>query len=263
MIINMDKNEFSLSFLRHGPKKEVEEKEIILEDSGLTSEQQTKWKEAMENLGFDKVELSYKALPAIEKKANEIFEALPEKALLIFFSTEYPRNKMTTELLMNEVMDISKKSHKDIRVAYFFETPEEKQNLNSFGKNLSADMMPLMAEEMKKQDTKDAELVEKYFVHGGHLTIPGEDEMVKSAANKDLAKGEDSYLRQRGKLFREQYDKLKKDFADQKMPVFFFGVTHHSAIIAADAEFNGRNKYKTADEIPKPLSLWRIQDKKE
>ena len=261
----MDKNfgGFNLDFMRHGPKKEVEEKEINLEDSRLTEEQKIKWKKAMNDLDFEKVELSYEALPAIEEKAKEIFEALPEKSLLVFLSTDYPRNKMTAELLMNELMDLAQKTAKDIRVSSFLETPEEKQNPESFGSNLRGNMMPLIEEELREKDSQDEELIEKYFIHGGNLTIPGEDELVKTVANKDLARGENSYLRKRGKLFRKQYEELKKDFSNEKIPVFFFGVTHHSAIIALDAEFNDRNEYKTADEIPKPLSLWRAQDKKE
>ncbi len=260
----MNKNkpeQFNLSFVRHGKKGEIGERDVDLENSGLTPQQQDKWKQAVELLELKKVELDFEALPEIEKKANEIIKSLPKEALLIFLSTDFSRNRLTTELLMNEILEATKTENKDIRVAYFLETAEEKQDPDSLKSNLSKDMMHLM-DEIRQQDFKDDQLVGKYFEHGGNLSISIEDEMVKKAANMDLARGEKSYLKARGKLFRKQYEELKKDFSDQNLPVFFYGVTHHSAMIALDAEFNERKKYNNVDEIPKPLSLWEAKTEK-
>ena len=41
-------------------------------------------------------------------------------------------------------------------------------------------------------------------------------------------------------------------------PVYVYGIGHHGSLIALDVAYNGRDKYDSVDEIPKPLSLWKV-----
>ncbi len=249
------------SFLRHGPKLKVGEKRKPLEESELSSEQRAKWQEAMEDLKLEDPELAYEALPRIEQLAREIFSDLPKHAMLIFVSSEYSRTKMTSYLLSKELMALSNSdAQKDIMVSTLYEPAEEVQKPDSLKSNLAGDIMPLM-EAIRQRDYQDDEMLRKYFEEGGDKSVQMEDELVMKTVNEDLA-GEDSHIRKRAVLFREQYEKLKHDFRNIERPVFFYGVTHHSALVALDVGFNGRERYESADEIPKPLSLWKANLKK-
>jgi hypothetical protein len=252
-------NEFSL--IRHGPKLKVGEKRRPLAESGLTEEQQEKWQEAVESLHLEDPELAYDALPKIEELAREIFKDLPENALVMFISSRYPRTKLTTYLLSSELTELSQQQEKDIGVSYFWEPEDVIQKKESLTSNLEGDIMPLI-DEIRKRDYKDDETLKKYFEEGGNKFIPLEDELTMKAVNEDLA-SENSYIRKRADLFEKQYTELKEKYIETNRSIYFYGVTHHSALIALDVAFNGRQKYNSVDEIPKPLSLWKANLKKE
>src|SRR5262245_61183317 len=104
-----------LSFIRHGPKIPIGSENLHLEKSGLSLEQQEKWKAAQESLGEGSdTEITYETLPKIEKMAEEIYDKLPEKALLLFTATDTPRTKMTANLLSMEMIRLTEKGEKDI-----------------------------------------------------------------------------------------------------------------------------------------------------
>ena len=110
-----DNSEFSL--IRHGRKLDVGEERKSLQESGLTQEQQDKWQEAVEALDLDEPELAYDALPRIEELAQEIYKSLPDKANLMFVSSNYPRTKLTSFLLSGEITRLVHESERNIGTA--------------------------------------------------------------------------------------------------------------------------------------------------
>lgn len=250
------------AFIRHGEKSEVEEKRKPIEESGLTEEQQKKWKEAVEDLKLEDPELKFEALAEIEKLAETIFKELPLKATLVFVSSDTARTNLTRYLLSGEITKLNQENdEKDIRVASlvepFYDAEDWKKSLKG---NLIADMMDLI-DEVRKADFADDEMITKYFEEGGNKSIPQEQELTMKAANMDLARGSDSYLRKRGEHFRKQLEEIEDEFSDLE-PIYFFGITHHSSLIALDAEFNGRESYENVKEIPEPLALWKARESK-
>jgi len=205
--------------------------------------------------------LAYDALLEIEKLAQEIYESLPDKALIEFISSDFPRTKLTTDLLANTLIELAADGKKDISVAYFWEPAEVAVKKDSLTSELGKDMMHLI-EKIRERDHKDDVMINEYFAEGGNKAIPLEDELTMKAVNEDLA-NENSYFRNRADLFKGQIKELMKAHQDTEKPVYFFGVTHHSALIALDVAYNGRKRYDSVDEIPKPLSLWEADLQKE
>ncbi len=167
-----------------------------------------------------------------------------------------PRTKLTSYLLSSELVKLAyKEEEKDVVVSSLYEPEEEAQRPDSIKTNLSGDIMPLM-DKIRERDHQDDESLKRYFEEEGNKNVPFEDELVLKTVNEDLA-SDQSYIRSRADLFRKQYEDLKEEFKDKDRPVYLYGVTHHSALIALDVGFNGREKYNSVDEIPKPLSLWK------
>ncbi|MFH0969536.1 MAG: hypothetical protein V1804_03455 [Patescibacteria group bacterium] len=251
--------EFNL--IRHGEKLEIGEERKPLKDSGLTSEQQAKWSEAVKRLELEDPELAYEALPKIEKLGQEIYDSLPEKALLVFVSTDTPRTKLTADLLSCEIINISKNGKKDIAVLFLWEPPEEETKPDSL-KNVMlgvknevfGDIMMRMKAIME-QDIADNSSFQEYIEKGGNKTFPMEQNVTWKAINEDIA-SEDSTIKKRGLYLREHFEKMSEQFKDEDRPVFFYGLCHHSALVALDTAFNEREKYDSVKDIPNPLDLW-------
>jgi len=245
------------NIIRHGEKLEAGEERVPLEESGLSGEQQRDWKESVERLGLENPELSYRAVPKIEKLGQEIFESLPEGALVIFGSTNTPRTKLTADLLSKKIMELSVRENKNITVAFIWEPEEIKGQPGS----LSSIPMypPEISDAIKKiqeQDEIDDKIIKDYLEKDGGFAHPKEEEWVMKAVNDDLA-GEDSFMRRRADLLKSQYEKLKEAFGNENRAIFFYGLGHHSSLLALDVCFNGRKKYDSVAEMPQPLSLWK------
>jgi len=173
------------NFIRHGEKLKLGETRKTLEDSGLTKEQQEKWKEAVDALRLEDPELAYEALPKIEQLAQEIYDSLPNGALLLFLSTDTPRTKLTTNLLSSELVRLECQNGKNIAVASLWE-PENNNQQDSLRDVFTGDIM----DRMKKiliQDSQDEQAIKEYFESGGNKTFAMEDELVMKAVNEELA----------------------------------------------------------------------------
>lgn len=247
--------------IRHGAKQKGGELRKSLGESELTEEQQRKWQEAVESLKLDNPELSYEALPGIERLGKKIYESLPEHALVIFVSTDTPRTKLTADLLSNEIIELSKAEggKKDIAVAFLWEPEEVKKQPDSLS-NIPMwppEIMEIL-EEIIAQDSADDETMEAYLKSDGNFEVPGENELTFKMVNRDL-RSHDSCLRRRADALKKQYDLLLDTFKDENRPIFFYGVGHHSSLVALDIAFNGRRKYDSVDEIPNPLDLWKAK----
>jgi len=255
------------SFIRHGDKLTPGKDTGSLEESSLTPLQQEKWKEAVIRLGIEgNAQIKYENLPIIEEMAKEMFEKLPPKATIIFSSTNYPRTRLTADLLSSELMKlINEYKTKEISVAYMWESPgdadkeESRTNIGNM-KNEMATNQRLMREVQKTDYPEDLEL-EEYLKHGGNKTFKNEDEVLRRAVNIDLGK-EDSQYRKRVETFRESLKNIEKSFDDIDGPVYFYMVGHHPNLITFDVALNGREHYNTSDEIPKPLTLWEVDKEK-
>lgn len=215
--------EFNL--IRHGQKLETGATRKSFGDSGLSPDQQAKWAEAVKRLNLKDPELAYEALPKIEQLAGEIYNSLPEKALLIFVSTDTPRTKLAADLLSCEIINIiAQQKEKDISVVFLWEPPEEESKPDSLKKVLVGDIMERMRIIMR-QDNIDDESIREYFESDGKTTFPMEDEIVRKAINEDIA-SEDSSIRKRGDLLRKHYEKISEQFKNEDRPVFFYGLSH-------------------------------------
>jgi len=250
----------TFGFIRHGSKLEPGKPIEKLEKSGLTLEQQEKWKEATKRLGIENdPQMGYENLPLIEKMARDMYEKLPPKATVIFSSTDYPRTKLTADLISSTLMEIIKeKNEKEIAVAYMWEHPDEATKEGSRTKtgdmkNEMATNQRLMREVQKMDYPEDLDL-EEYLKHGGHKTFANEDEVLRRAVNLDL-RSEDSQYKKRVATFKESLKNIEESLDDIDGPVFFYMVGHHPNLITFDVALNGREHYDTSDEIPKPLTL--------
>jgi len=244
------------SFIRHGEKLKLGEDRKALEDSGLTEEQQEKWKEAVGALKLEDPELAYEALPKIEQLSREVYDSLPGDALLLFLSTDTPRTKLTANLLSSELFRLEQQNGKNIAVACLWE-PENNNNQDGLRDVSTGDITDRM-KRILIQDSQDEQALKEYFDSGGNKTFAMEDELVMKAINEELV-SDNSAIKKRAQLLKAQYERLSEKFKDEKRPLFFYCVSHHSGLVALDVAFNGREKYNSADEIPKPLSLWKAK----
>jgi hypothetical protein len=253
---------FELSFLRHGHKVEAGTERSSLEESGLTPEQQEKWKEALSvlNEGVDP-EITYENIPLIEDMASDIFSKLPEKALLLFTSTDYPRTRMTSALLSQELIRISQsQAEKDIAVASIWEPKETREQEDSVSNlpNENREAVALFREFQKSLDLEKDPALQEYFNHptGGKNHSKGQ-EMLFEIANKDLA-SENSVFRKAAEQMKGQIESFKEKYKDADRPIYFFGVGHNTTFVALDVAVNGRDHYDSVDEIVEPLTLWKV-----
>ncbi|MDD5489098.1 MAG: hypothetical protein PHP25_00245 [Candidatus Moranbacteria bacterium] len=247
--------------IRHGAKQKGGEIRKPLEESGLSKEQQRKWSEAVEALKLVDPELSHETVPGIEKLARHIYDGLPKHALVIFVSTDTPRTKLTADLLSMEILEIENSggNKKDVAVAFIWEPEEIKKQPNSLSN------IPIWPPEIMKtmreiimQDARDDEVMEAYLKSDGNFEIPNENGIMFRAINNDLS-NEESSLKRRAEELMIQYEKLKNTFVNEKRPIFFYGLGHHSSLVALDIAFNGREEYISVDEIPNPLDLWHAK----
>jgi hypothetical protein len=251
--------EFNL--IRHAFKKEPMEKRSLGE-SGLTKKQQEKWLEAVARLKLDDPEITYKSLPLIEKMAEGIYETLPEKALVLFAATKYPRNKITADFLSAEISRLAiEKDDKEISTAFIWEPAEVAEKADSLTK-IPVGTPEAIIENMKvilELDYKDDISLREYLEgRSGDVSHPLENELVMKAVNFDL-RSENSFLRKRADLLKTQAEKLKETFKDHEGPVYFYGIGNHSGLIALDVAFNNRQSYRAVEEIPEPLALWKAK----
>jgi len=255
------------SFIRHGDKLTPGKAMESLEESSLTPAQQEKWKEAVRRLGIENnPQIRYENLPIIEQMAKEMYEKLPPKATVVFSSTNYPRTRLTADLLSSELMKlINEDKTKEIAVAYMWESPEDA--IKEYSRTNIGDMKNEMAtnqrlmREVQKTDYPDDLDLEEYLKHDGNKTFDNEDEVLRKAVNLDL-KNENSQYKKRVGSFRESLKNIKTSFDDISGPVFFYMVGHHPNLITFDVALNGREYYNTSDEIPKPLMLWEVDKEK-
>lgn len=254
-------NNFNVGFIRHGDKINSKDVNLPLERSGLTLEQQRTWKEAVVRLGIeDNPQMKYENLPLIEELARVIYAKLPEKATVIFSSTDYPRTRLTADLISSELIKLSKKKKKskEIAVAFMWEHPDDsiKENSRSNIGNMQneAATNQRLLRKVKERDFPDDLDFEEYLKHGGSKTFSNEDEVLRRAVNLDL-ESPDSQYRSRVDSFKAQLKNVSASFQEIKGPVFFYFVGHHPNLITFDVALNGRKHYATAKEIPKPLTL--------
>lgn len=251
-----------IGFIRHGHKREAGKEVVELEHSGLSAEDQEIWKEIVEMRNLSNPEITFENVPLIKELAQQILDNLPNEATVIFTSTPYPRAQMTAELISTYLMKLAESGSKNIHVAYVLESKENIQTPKDIvDVTRNAEAMSLRMKELAKADAKDDAALADYLgaASGGHLTHPIEQELVQQEVNIDLA-SPDSLFKIRAEELKTQIEEYKKRFKDISGPVFFYGVGHHTNLIALDVAFNGRTRYETADEIPKPLALWKVKE---
>jgi hypothetical protein len=255
---------FEFSFLRHGHKVEAGKERLPLEQSSLTPEQQDKWKEALSVLG-DGVdpEITYENVPLIEKMSFDIFSKLPNNALLLFTSTDYPRTRMTSALLSMELIRMAHDHpEKDLAVASIWEPKEIREQEDSISNlpNDNREAVNLFKEFQKTLDIEKDPALQEYFNHptGGKNHSKGQ-EMLFEIANKDLA-GENSVFRKAAEQMKKQIESFKEKYKDTERPIYFFGVGHNTTFVALDVAVNGREHYDSVDEIVEPLTLWKVTE---
>lgn len=194
----------------------------------------------------------------IEALAQDICGKLPEKALLIFNSTDTPRTRLTANFLSTSVFEESKKLGKDIRVVYIWEPSLKDKEESALMRTSEGIGVSLMLKLMKEVEENDDESLNIYLNSGkGVFAHPKEDELVMKAANKDLA-SEPSFFKKRASVLREQIAIIRESFLDKDLPLYFYGIGHHGSLIALDVAFNGRERYNSVDEIPQPLSVRKV-----
>ena len=250
--------------IRHGEKLTVDEERKPLEKSGLNEEQQKKWRVALEALHLEEPEIAYGALPKIEKIAREMYDQLPDEAMVMFAPTQLPRTRMTAELLANEIMALNESGTKKISTSFIWEPPDVAKGQDSLS-NIA--MYPLemarVIREFAQQDKADDAILKKYLEDSnpqdlGSRSYRDEDELIFKTANIDLA-SEHSILRERANVVKEMVLKIMEEFKDSPVPLYFYGVGHHQSLIALDIAFNGRSHYDSIDDMPEPLSLWKVK----
>jgi hypothetical protein len=246
-------------FMRHGHKVGAGEERPPLEESGLTQEQQEKWKAAAEVVGEDP-EITYENVPIIEEMAKDIYEKLPDQALLLFASTDYARTRMTSALLSQELGRLAAE-HPEKRIATgSVWEPKEVRDEDESVSNLAGEAPEFaqMWRDFKNSPEAQAdESLKDYFAHaGGGKTHPKELEIIFKLVQKDL-ESPNSVFRKRGEQMKGQIEAFKEKYKDINMLTFFFGIGHVTTLIALDVALNGRQSYSSPDEMPKPLTLWK------
>lgn len=236
---------------------------LSIEESGLTVDQQNKWKEACATLdeGVDP-EITYENLPLIEKMAVDIFEKLPDKALLLFASTDFPRTRMTCALLSMELTRLGLENpDKHIVTGSIWESPEVANQDESIS-NLPGEakgFLDLWKKFKDREEAKSDPSLKEYFKQsGGEKTHPKEQEIVFKLANQDLA-NPDSVFRKRADQIKGQIESFKKRYPDGDYKTYFFGIGHVSTLISVDIALNDREKYDRVEEIPTPLTIIKAE----
>ncbi len=246
-------------FLRHGNMVSAEEDRKSLVESGLTEDQQRKWQYAQEVIGEDKdPEITYENVPFVEKIAQDILEQLPKKALILFVSTSYSRTRMTAALLSQEIGSLAGKDNKKIIYTGSIWEPEEMNDL--FGSLSGADpeFIQMWKEYENSSEAQTDPLLKDYSEQINEEKIDSNgQEILFSVVEKDLL-NQNSIFRKRAEELRKQIDAFKKLYVEEELPMFFFGVGHVTTLIALDIALSGRESYSSADELPKPLTLWKI-----
>ncbi len=245
------------NFIRHAEKMNEGEERCALNESGLTLSQQEKWTNAVDRLNLEDPQIRFEALPKIEELAKIICEKLPDRALLIFNSTDTPRTKLTADFLSTSVIEDAKKQGKDIRVAFIWEPKDKAKEDGSLMRVSESVGTPTMLRLMQEVEESNDDSLERYLTSGkGGFAHPKEDELVMKAVNSDLARGENSLFRKRAQVLRVQADRIKEKFTEKDLPLYFFGIGHHGSLVALDVAFNERTHYDSVDQIPQPLSVW-------
>lgn len=261
----MQEKEFG--FIRHAPKKSALENDLekTSEEPKLNPVQLEKWNEAIKRLEIEgDPQVSRKELPLIEKKATDIYESLPEESLVIFSSTDYPRTKLTADLISSTLLELEReREEKKIRVASLWEHDEiEDHKLKDVGsmQDEARRNQALMREIYERDFPNDQEFKE-YLESKGDKTFNREDEMLRRAVNFDL-QSDDSQYRKRAKTLREELKSIEKLLDELDGPVFFYMAGHHPNLIALDVAVNHRSYYDSEKELPKPLDLWKVDKEK-
>ena len=254
----------NFSLIRHGDKLGVGETRKPVEHSGLSAEQQRKWSAICDRLGIEDPEITYESVRGIERLAAEIYGQLPERALVVFTTTDYPRTRFTAEYLLDELEElIAARQEKKIYTEVIGES-SEKGGRRSVGVTDIPKETPGMIERMRaivaEEADEDAQLGDYLASQGGGKSHARETELFFMAVNRDLG-SEDSIIRKRAEELKERVDRLEREGVRAgDLPVYCFGVGHMSGLIAMDVAFNGRNHYGTLDEMPRPLALWKAKD---
>ncbi|TAK03887.1 hypothetical protein EPO34_01885 [Patescibacteria group bacterium] len=247
------------SLIRHGEKMKAGEERSTVEASGLTGKQQARWKEICERLHISDPEVTYRSLEKMETLAQDIFSSLPERALVIFSTTNYPRTRFTAEYILESLEDhIRESGTKQIYTDTIGESTTD-MGIRTTGTSDMPKEAPGMLQLMQRiaqQDQEDDKELSQYISSaGGGKGHAREMELFFTAVNQDLAR-EDSILKKRAAQLREEVLKLKEVVhANEGLPIFFYGVGHMSSLVALDVALNGRTHYDREDEIPAPLSL--------
>jgi len=253
----------NFSFMRHGEKLAAGQERVPLEDSGLTPEQQQKWLEAQEVVGAGiDPEITYENVPVIERMAEDIFNKLPEKSLLLFTSTDFPRTKMTSALLSMEVGRLALQNpDKHVATGSIWEPTEVAEQEDSIS-NLAGEapgFLDMWKEFKNSKDAQEDPSLQDYFAQsGGGKTHPKEQEMIFKLANKDLA-SPNSVFKKRAEQIRGQIESFKERYPDEDYKTYFFGVGHVSTLIPVDVALNNREKYDSVEEIPTPLTIIKTE----
>lgn len=252
-----------LSFIRHGDKLKSGQERGPIGESNLNAEQQRRWEETCAKLNIVDPEVTYESALKMEALAADIYESLPERALVVFTSTNYPRTRFTAEYILETIENIAQ-ARKDKKI--YTETIGESNivdNARTVGTSTVAKEAPGMIERMKAimaQDASDDNRLTDYFSHsGGGKGHAQETEIFFRAVNADLA-SDDSVIQKRAAELRNELQSIKDSVQTKHdLPIFIYGVGHMSSLIALDVAFSGRTSYEAVEEMPTPLSLREVQ----
>ncbi|MFH1089844.1 MAG: hypothetical protein V1716_05485 [Candidatus Uhrbacteria bacterium] len=202
------------SFIRHGEKMGVGEERSAIEVSGLTSDQQARWKNICERLHVEDPEVTYQSVEKMESLAKEIFSSLPDRALVVFSTTNYPRTRFTAEYVLETLEDLARednKKHIYTEVIGESTTDTGVRTVGTSGLAKEAPgMLPLM-QQIARQDQADDDGVAQYLSStGGGKGHAKEMELFFAAVNQDLA-SENSLLKKRAGELRAEVEQLKED----------------------------------------------------
>lgn len=251
-----------ISFIRHGEKMTATDQDTISSDlENLSVEDQAEWREAVERLGIEaNPEIRPANMLKIREIAQELFGELPEKALVLLTSMLTPRTRLTADLLSTELYKATQEGSKDIGIAYMWQPDSEGKNpenpinlpnpvVASKGPELAALLKEIVAEQSPGTDP------DSYMKTGGGFKVEKEDDLVIELVRRDLAKGDDSAIRERVHLFEDQIKNMKEWTANEERPTYVVAVGHHMSLIPLDMHFNEVREFP-AEEIPQPLDRW-------
>lgn len=252
----------NISFMRHGEKMTAADQDTISKDlEGLSVEDQQEWKEAVERL---KIEDSPEIRPAniikIREIASELLGELPENTLVLLTSTFTPRTRLTADFLSTELSKASEQVGKNIGIGYLWQSDADKKNsanpinlpealVGSKGSEITSLMKDILAEQRPDTDP------EAYLKTGGGFKVENEDELVVELVRRDLAKGDDSAIRERVQLYKDQINNMNDSVSNEERPVYVIAVGHHMSLIPLDMYANGVGEF-SPEEIPQPLDRW-------